>query len=113
MASGNVIELNDDNFHEKMIQSELPVLVDFWATWCSPCLAIAPHIEALAEQFKGQLIVSKVDVDKSPHTATDYNIRSIPTLMIFKKGRMVSQLIGGHSKPRLEQFIRDGLQKSE
>jgi len=97
--------VNDANFESEVIQSGLPVLVDFWAPWCGPCHMIAPAVSALAEQYSGQLKVCKVNVDEAPGTAARYGIRGIPTLMIFKAGELADQVVGVVPKEILEGKI--------
>jgi thioredoxin 1 len=112
MASANLKHLTDANFDKEVLQSSAPTLVDFWATWCQPCLAIAPHVEAMATQFHGKLNVGKMDIDHNQKTPTHFEIRSIPTLLMFHGGKVVGQLVGAVPKAKLEQFIKDGLKKS-
>ena len=88
------IKLTKDNFDAEVINSNIPVLVDFWATWCGPCRMIAPVIESIAEKFDGRIKVGKVNVDEEPEISLEYNIASIPTVMIFKNGEEVSKSIG-------------------
>lgn len=95
----------DANFQEEVLQSDLPVLVDFWAAWCGPCRVIAPTIEELASEYEGRAKVVKLDVDANPQTAMAFNIRSIPTLLLFKGGRPVDQLVGVVPKPMLAQKL--------
>ncbi len=95
----------DANFQEEVLQSDLPVLVDFWAAWCGPCRVIAPTIEELASEYEGRAKVVKLDVDANPQTAMAYNIRSIPTLLLFKGGRPVDQMVGVVPKPMLVQKL--------
>lgn len=95
------VKLSDSTFEQEVIGSELPVLVDFWATWCGPCLAIAPSIEQLSDQFDGRMKVAKLDIDENQETAMKYGIRSIPTLLIFKDGRVVDQIVGALPKSTL------------
>lgn len=105
MASKNVMNLIDANFEAEVLKSSLPVLVDFWAPWCGPCRVIGPIVEELADSFVGRLKVGKVNVDEAPHVAASYQITSIPTLLIFKNGMVVDQLIGAVPKKRLEDMI--------
>ena len=94
-----------DNAIDALAQATVPVLVDFWAPWCGPCLAIAPHVEAIADQFAGKIKVGKLNVDDQQSTAGQFGIRSIPTLLLFKDGQPVDQLIGSVSKAKLEEFV--------
>lgn len=109
MASANVIEVTDDNFEADVAKSEQPVLVDFWAAWCAPCRAIAPHVEALADQYAGQVKVGKCDIDSNPMVPSKYEVRSIPTLLMFKGGQVIGQLVGAVPRPKLEEFIKKAL----
>lgn len=102
----HVLELSDANFNQEVLQSSLPVLVDFWAPWCGPCRAIAPHVEALAGEYNGKMKVGKVNVDENPASSSQYGIRSIPTLLIFKNGKPVDQVIGGVAKSQLEEVMK-------
>ncbi len=95
------VTLTDSNFEQEVIKSDKPVLVDFWATWCGPCRAIAPVIEELGDEFAGKAVVSKLDVDQNPDTASKFGIRSIPTLYIFKNGEVVDQIVGAVPKATL------------
>lgn len=88
------VTLTDANFSKEVLQSDKPVLVDFWAAWCGPCRIIAPLIEELAVEFEGRAVIGKVDVDHNPQISMSFNIRSIPTLLFFKDGRVVDQLVG-------------------
>jgi len=100
-----IVTLTDARFKEEVLESKLPVLVDFWAPWCGPCRMVAPIIEELGEEYSGQVKFGKLNVDDNPMTAQTYGINSIPTLMIFKDGQVVDQLIGAHPKNRLKQAI--------
>ncbi len=106
MASADVLELTDDNFDTEALQSDLPVLVDFWAVWCGPCKQIAPSVEALATAYKGKLKVAKMDIDHHQITPQRYGIRSIPTLLIFKKGQVVAQIVGAVPRSKLEAEVQ-------
>lgn len=95
------IEITDANFSREVLESNVPVLVDFWAIWCGPCKIIAPVVEEIAAEFQGKLKVGKMDVDNNPETSVKFGIRSIPTLMIFKGGKVVEQIIGAMPKRNL------------
>ena len=97
----NVTVLTDDNFNQEVLNSEVPVLVDFFATWCGPCKMQHPVLEQFAEEFEGKVKVAKVDVDVAGSKASEYGIRSVPTLMIFKDGKVVETMLGYHSKEEL------------
>lgn len=105
------MEVNEANWDDQVLNSELPVLVDFWAEWCGPCKMIAPSVHDMAEEFDGQLTVGKLDVDSSPNIAMKYNVRSIPALIFFKNGEPVDQIVGavpkGVLKKRVEQVLAE------
>ena len=103
--AGNALEFTDANFQQEVLDSELPVLVDFWAPWCGPCRMIGPVIEELASENQGTCKVGKVNVDENGGVAMQFGVSSIPALMIFKGGRLVQQFIGVTQKPRLQQAI--------
>ena len=98
---------SDADFDEQVLKADTPVLVDFWAEWCGPCRAIAPTIEDLSKEFEGRVRVGKLDVDNNPQTAMEYDVRSIPTLLFFKDGRVVDQLIGTASKKVLSDKLNE------
>ena len=109
MSNQYVTAATDDNFDAEVLKSSKPVLVDFWAPWCGPCKAVGPIVEELADQFKDSVKVMKLNVDDSSKTAQNYNVRSIPTLILFKEGQIVDTLIGLVPKERLEDFVKKGL----
>ncbi len=98
MADHKYITATDANFDAEVINSDKPVLVDFWATWCGPCRMIAPVIEEIASEYEGKAKVAKLDVDANPQVSMKYGIRSIPTLLIFKNGQVVDQIVGAVPK---------------
>ncbi len=105
MASNDVVTLKDSTFDQEVLKSDTPVLVDFWAVWCGPCKAIAPVVDDLAQRYKGKLKVGKMDVDDQQAIAQQYGIRSIPTLLVFKGGRVVDTIIGA-DKAKLEESVK-------
>ncbi len=111
MASQNVIEVNDNNFDAQVLKSSQPVLVDFWAVWCAPCRAIAPHLDALANDplYAGKLKVGKCDVDSNQGVASQFEIRSLPTLLMFKDGKVVGQLVGAVPRAKIEDLVKKAL----
>ncbi len=105
----NVIEFSDQSFDSSVLESDVPVLVDFWAVWCGPCKAIAPIIEEIANDYDGKVKVGKVDVDNNNQVAMKYGIRSIPTLLLFKGGEVVDQVIGNVGKESIESMLNKAL----
>lgn len=99
------IEFTDQNFNTEVLQSDKPVLVDFWAVWCGPCKMIAPFVEELAGEFEGKAKVGKLDVDNNQETAIKYGVRSIPTVLIFKGGKVADTIIGAVPKVQLKQKL--------
>ena len=106
MASNDVVTLQDSTFEAEVLKSDVPVLVDFWAVWCGPCKAIAPAVEELAHEYKGKLKVGKLDVDHQQGVAQKFGIRSIPTLLLFKGGRVVDTIIGSVPKSKLVDAVK-------
>lgn len=107
--SDKLTSISDASFAKEVLQADEPVLVDYWAEWCGPCKAVAPLLEALAERYAGRLKVVQLNIDDNPETPVEYNIRSIPTLMLFKQGNVEATKIGALSNADLEQFISDNL----
>lgn len=99
------VEVNDSNFDQMVLQSKTPVLVDFWAVWCGPCRMVAPVVEELAGEYEGKVNFTKLNVDENPKTSSQYGIMSIPTLLIFKDGAPVSNIIGFRPKAELKKSI--------
>jgi len=111
MAGADVVDVGDADFKAQVVDSAVPVLVDFWATWCAPCKAIAPAVDELATQYRGKVKVAKVNIDLHQATAQQFGIRSIPTLLVFKGGRVVEQLVGAQdAKRRIEAALQKALQ---
>ena len=107
--SGKVGEVGDQNFETEVLNSSIPVLVDFWAAWCAPCRMLAPAVEAIAEKYDGKAKVVKLNVDENMITAGKYNIRGIPTLLLFKGGVIKEQIVGNTSKDTLSKMIENHL----
>ena len=99
------ITIDDSKFDQTVLQSETPVLVDFWAPWCRPCLMLAPILDELAEEYSDKITVARMDVDQNPRTASKYQIMSIPTLLLFKKGEPVSHIVGYKPKAELKRDL--------
>ena len=100
------VKITDTNFKQEVLESEIPVLVDFWAEWCGPCHMVAPVIEEISKEYQNKLKVCKLNVDEAPKTSTEYDIMSIPTLMVFKDGKAVDKVIGAVPKPKIEAAIK-------
>lgn len=109
MASENVMAFTDANFDREVLQSEIPVLVDFWATWCAPCKAIAPLIDAVSDEYAGKIKVGKVNVDENQGTPAKFGVRGIPTLILFKGGVVIEQIVGAVPKSQLDSMIAKAL----
>jgi thioredoxin 1 len=107
--SGKVVEVGDQNFDTEVLNSSVPVLVDFWAAWCAPCRMLAPAVEAVAEKYEGKAKVVKLNVDEHMATAGKYNIRGIPTLLLFKDGVIKEQIVGNTSKDTISKMIDNHL----
>jgi thioredoxin 1 len=105
MAGKNIMEVGDGNFEQEVLQSDVPVLVDFWAPWCGPCRAIAPLIDELSGDYTGKLKVAKCNVDENPKTPSRYGIRAIPTMIIFKGGNVSEQITGAVAKSQITAAI--------
>jgi len=104
------INLNDKNFNDEVINSQLPVLVDLWAGWCGPCKAVAPILEDISNQYSDKFRVAKVNVDENPDLASNYGIRSIPTLILFKDGKQIDSIMGALPKEAIINFVNEKLE---
>jgi len=111
MAGVGILEVNDANFDQEVLQSDIPVLVDFWAVWCGPCRAIAPVVESVATTYAGKLKVAKVNVDQNGATPSRYGIRGIPALLFFKSGKVADQIVGYVPKEHIDQTLKRVLVK--
>lgn len=100
------LQLNSDNFELEVLKSDLPVMVDFWAQWCGPCRMLTPTIEALAKEYQGRVKVCKLNVDDAQDIAAKYQVMSIPTILLFNKGKIVNQTVGAVPKEKLEEVIK-------
>lgn len=107
--SEDVINVADSNFDAVILKSETPALVDFWASWCAPCRAIAPLVDEIAAQYKGRIRVAKMNVDENQSTPGKYGVRGIPTLILFKDGKVVDQLVGAVPKSQIKELVEKGL----
>ncbi len=109
MASEHMQTFSDANFQAEVLQSDKPVLVDFWATWCAPCRAIAPSVEELAKSYEGKVKVGKLNIDDHQGIPQQFGIRSIPTLLVFKGGKVVEQIVGAVPKNKIEDALKKAL----
>ncbi|WKZ32329.1 MAG: thioredoxin [Thermodesulfobacteriota bacterium] len=105
----NTINVSDSNFESMVLKSEIPALVDFWASWCAPCKAIAPIVDEMAAAYSGKVRVAKMNVDDNPSTPGRYGVRGIPTLILFKDGKVVDQLVGAVPKDQVKELIEKAL----
>ncbi|MDE1975715.1 MAG: thioredoxin [Elusimicrobia bacterium] len=99
------IHLTDDSFENEVVQSQSPVLVDFWAPWCGPCRMLSPVIEEIAKEYTGKIRVAKINTDDHPNSATRFKISAIPTLLFFKDGKVIEQMVGVHSKAEIKKTL--------
>ncbi len=105
----NIINVTDSTFDSMVLKSEVPALVDFWASWCAPCRAIAPIVDEMATEYTGRIRVAKMNVDDNPATPGRYGVRGIPTLILFKDGKVIDQLVGAVPKNQIKELIEKGL----
>ncbi len=105
MASEHVRELNDGDWQSEVLESNEAVLVDFWAPWCGPCRAVAPHVDSIAHAYEGKLKVAKINIDDNRGVPQQYNIRSIPTILLFKNGQVVDQVVGAVDREQLREMV--------
>lgn len=105
----STIKVDTSNFENDVLKSAEPVVVDFWAEWCGPCKMIAPSLEEIATELQGKVKVAKINIDENPELATQFGVRSIPTLLLFNNGEIVSNMVGAAPKSRLSDWIKDGI----
>ncbi|MFN9371099.1 MAG: thioredoxin [Planctomycetaceae bacterium] len=106
MAGGSTKTFTDANFEQEVLKSDIPVLVDFWAPWCGPCMRLGPTIDALATEFDGQIKIGKMNTDENQENAIKYGINSIPALLIFKGGEVVDKMVGAHPKDKIAGVLK-------
>ncbi len=109
MSTGKVVTVSDAEFEASVLKNGKPVIVDFWAEWCQPCKMLAPTVEEIANEYEDKIMVSKLNVDDNPATATKFGIRGIPTLLFFKDGKVVQQIVGVKTKAEIKKIIEDNL----
>jgi thioredoxin 1 len=109
MSSEKVVTITDAEFESSVLQSDKPVILDFWAEWCQPCKMLSPTVEAIADEYEEKIKVGKLNVDDNPNIATKYGIRGIPTLLFFKGGEVVQQMVGVKSKTEIKKVIDENL----
>jgi thioredoxin 1 len=107
--SGKIVTVSDAEFESSVLQGDKPALIDFWAEWCQPCKMLAPTVEEIAGEYEDKVLVGKLNVDDNPATATKYGIRGIPTLLLFKGGQVVQQLVGVKSKAEIKKVIDENI----
>ncbi|MCH8933104.1 MAG: thioredoxin [Nitrospina sp.] len=107
--SGKIVTVSDAEFESSVLQGDKPALIDFWAEWCQPCKMLAPTVEEIAGEYEDKIMVGKLNVDDNPATATKYGIRGIPTLLLFKGGQVVQQLVGVKSKAEIKKVIDENI----
>jgi thioredoxin 1 len=105
----NIMTVDDNNFDQAVLKSNTPVLVDFWAPWCAPCLAVAPILDELAQEYAGRMAIARLNVDEAPVVATRYGISAIPTMLLFKDSKPVSQIVGFRPKAELKKAVDQAL----
>ena len=101
----DAVSVTDQNFEQEVIKSTVPVLVDFWAPWCGPCVAIGPILDSLAAEYKGKIKVAKMNVDENAHVPAQFGVRSIPYMVMFKEGKVINSLVGAHPKNKLKDLF--------